>query len=1119
MKRLLLSSLVGFSLWQALVFADDTDIYLTPSSNPAAPHLMLMFDYRTDMTATYCSANGGNSCSNKLSAHPDLLAALEGIVGVGNAADNISAVMAVFQVVFAKFEGIFVGLMMPNNDNGGTILRGYCEFRTQDLNGDGDTSDRFTSLDETVVGRDLNGDGDSTDTGVTGVSETAVNEDLNCDGDTNDIFNGVDDGTGTFYFIESDINGAKSELVSILQSIPVGGSGSGYFHEVQPKETHYELYRYLNGGNVIYGDQTSNNFQGTATPDFDSRIMSGNGANKSYISPFSDPAVDYSCTKLYEVYATSGNEGGNVDRDLDANIAADMNATADDDFDGMLSYMSVNDLVDDTLASGTQSLKTWFIQMGTAATNTDDWANTAGTIDQYMNVGGNNVDLADIQATLEAVFIEALSVSSTFVSASVPVNVFNRIQTLDNFYIALFEARSTERWPGNVKKLKLLDTPDAFGNTDGDYDDIIDVNGLSAFNDKDGRIKFEALTFWTDFANLPAADPDNGEVAGRDGRTVSRGGAGQKIPGFISGGPGTSNGSGTRQLFVEPSSGSTLVALNADAATASALQTDLNAATQAQALALIKWARGQDVDDEDLDSNVTEARSWILGDAIHSRPLALNYGATSGYSISNPNIRLFMGTNDGFFHIFENTSTAAAESGKEVFAFMPRELLSNVSKLRSDSGANKHPYGVDGEPVAFVNDADNDGTIEPGDEVYVYVGLRRGGKSYYALDVSNPAASPTLRWKITKTTGGNFDELGYTFSTPRVVKVRYDNIERDVLIFGGGYDLQKDNPGAAGRVADTEGNAIYIVDASSGALIWKAAFGSSPATNTVNQHADMLFSIPSSVTTLDTDSNEVVDRLYVGDTGGNIWRIDLPEHSSTGTVNANHRRDNWTVTKFADVSDSLDPQDLRFFHAPDVVQTSDSVGQYDGVLIESGDRASPLETTDNNYLFFIKDRNTTSGNPPITVVDDINLADTTACVTGTEVGCSLLNYSNGWKIDLAGTGEKGLASPLAAAGKVFFTTYTPSSGVSSCEPSEGSGQLYIVNLKDGTAAYNNRSMDIGPGIPPAVTAIGDDTLIIPGSGIIDPFDTSGSTDKTKLIQTGGKSMFIIYWREEGIDSL
>ena len=43
--------------------------------------------------------------------------------------------------------------------------------------------------------------------------------------------------------------------------------------------------------------------------------------------------------------------------------------------------------------------------------------------------------------------------------------------------------------------------------------------------------------------------------------------------------------------------------------------------------------------------------------------------------------------------------------------------------------------------------------------------MRRGGKADYALDVTNPN-SPELMWILDKS--GDFSELGYTFSTPRV---------------------------------------------------------------------------------------------------------------------------------------------------------------------------------------------------------------------------------------------------------------------------------------------------------------------------------------------------------------
>ncbi|MCW8195245.1 hypothetical protein F6455_10645 [Proteobacteria bacterium 005FR1] len=1074
MKKLWLSGLVAFYVWQSLAYADDTDIYLRPASDPAAPHLMITFDYRNDMAAEFCSASGNNSCQNLLASEPELLAALEGIVGVGNKASNIHAVMAVFQVVFSKFEGIYVGLMGPNKHNGGTILRGFKEFQ------------------------------------------------------------------------EGDANGAKAELIGILKSLPVDGTGSGSFHEVSPKEMHYEFWRYLNGMPVALGWDTAGNFpDGIDTtvanhlkdpPDpyyVDSTVINKAGdssvSNDSYVSPFSNPNVNYACTKLYSVYATSGNSG-NDDGDLDAFISVDMSdglspPATDPNFDGMVRYLANNDLVNDSLADGKQSLKTWFIQMGSSATRTDDWARLMGTADQqnYMTVGGNNVSLADVQKALESAFIEALSVSTTFVSASVPVNVFNRIQTLDNFYIALFEASSTQRWPGNVKKLRLVDTDSP---ADGNYDDIVDTNGLSAFSDSDGRIRFEALTYWTDPATLPAADPDRGEIDGRDGRAVSRGGAGQKIPGFVTDDVGLATVAGARQVYVEPATapvnGSAVAfqEFDADSTTADELKDLLGAegATDADRVSaaekLIAWARGKDVDDEDGDGATSDTRPWILGDAIHSRPLALNYGATSGYSQENPNIRLFMGTNDGFFHIIEDTASDGSQSGKELFAFIPRESLDVIKPLRQNDGGSSHPYGVDGEPVALVADDDKDGTIESGEEVYVYVGMRRGGKSYYALDVSSPSATPTLKWKITKTSGGDFDELGYTFSTPRVVKVQYDGTPRDALIFAGGYDLKKDTDTGSGRDADDEGNAIYIVDARTGELIWKAKDGSGTNTNQVHYHGALDHSIPSAVATLDSNANGIVDRAYVGDTSGIVWRIDLPEGNDT-----NHRRDQWEINKFADVDDSLEAEDRRFFHPPDIVQTKDSSGQYDGILIESGDRASPLETTDVNYMFLFKDRNTQSGNPPTTIIDDDNLPDTTACVTGAETGCSLLDYSQGWKVELAGAGEKGLASPITVDGKVFFTSYQPANLLDSCQPREGTGHLYVVNLKDGTAAYGERYIQIGPGIPPQVTAIGDDTLIIPGTGILDPFDTSGSLERSKLLQTGGKSMYIIYWREPGVDDL
>ena len=134
----------------------------------------------------------------------------------------------------------------------------------------------------------------------------------------------------------------------------------------------------------------------------------------------------------------------------------------------------------------------------------------------------------ELVATLQEIFRQILSVSTTFVAASVPVNVFNRAEITDNVYIALFQVDEQARpyWVGNVKKLRLAGANDA--SADGV---LVDSTGTPAIA-ADGRIRFDALTDWTIPQALPPADANIGEVEGRDGRVVARGGAGQRHPGY-----------------------------------------------------------------------------------------------------------------------------------------------------------------------------------------------------------------------------------------------------------------------------------------------------------------------------------------------------------------------------------------------------------------------------------------------------------------------------------------------------------------------------------------------------------------------------------------------------------
>ncbi|HEX6929964.1 MAG TPA: PilC/PilY family type IV pilus protein, partial [Gammaproteobacteria bacterium] len=723
------------------------------------------------------------------------------------------------------------------------------------------------------------------------------------------------------------------------------------------------------------------------------------------------------------------------------------------------------------------------------------------TVKEYAVAGGTNNPLPltgdpeQLIDTLTDIFTEILSVSTTFVAASVPVNVFNRAESLDNVFIALFQAEEEPFWNGNLKKLKLKTIT---GDDGSDSLALVDANNQLAIASQDGRIKFDALTYWTEADMLPPPTPDTEEVALRDGRVIDRGAAGQQIPGFITSTVGLTNGAagteppdnGPRKVLYETTAGAVLQDLNADATVAAALKAKFGATvTDAQALDYITWLRG-------IDPVTDTRRPWLLGDPLHSRPLPINFGARGEYTEDNPLIYIAMASNDGYMHFFKNTEPSLdangdpVESGKEVWAFVPTDVMDTVPRLVANNpGDPKHPYTVDGAPSAYLDDANGDGTISSGENAYLYFGLRRGGRIYYALDISNPNA-PELAWKISNATAG-FEELGYTFSRPQVGMIDYDGDTIDdpepVVIFAGGYDLNKDRRGVSvtdAELNDSMGRAVYIVHAVTGDLVWKVTYGTTTGgSGSSYAHAGMVDSIPSDVTAVDTNGDQQIDRILVGDTGGKVWRID-----TFGD------RENWQATILANlgrhhVADSTN--DRRFFHRPDFVQAQEklesvilnpdgtettvtTIEKFDAVIIGSGDRPNPLDagyasgSQPVNWLYMIRDTRILPAKASPDPAYEVNDLDTTHATLGDITDPATGAATNdGWKLKLGITaGEKSLSSPLTLSNVVYFTTYLPNGFPDDegeadliCGPDEGAGALYAVNLLNGKAALNYNSTD------------------------------------------------------------
>jgi type IV pilus assembly protein PilY1 len=333
-------------------------------------------------------------------------------------------------------------------------------------------------------------------------------------------------------------------------------------------------------------------------------------------------------------------------------------------------------------------------------------------------------------------------------------------------------------------------------------------------------------------------------------------------------------------------------------------------------------------------------------------------------------------------------------------------------------------------------------------------------------------------WTIDK--NGDFSELGFTFSNPRVGLVRTLSGPRAAIMFAGGYDLNKDTRGAVGS-DDSEGNALYVVDAETGQLIWKARGGGGNSGGKVFVHSKLVDSIPSTLSIADTDGDGFTDRMIVGDTGGNIWRADIQGSDIA----------NWELTQLASLgrhsaSAAGVTTDRRFFHRPDIVQGKDSDGLFDAVVIGSGNRANPLDSggMTENYMYMIKDRHTVAGSGTDAGLQHGDLGDVTSNCLQSIAGCSI-DLASGWRMHMQEPGEKVLATPLTISGKVFFTSFLPQSGAgaTACAPSEGAGRLYAVALQDGTAVINYDTSDDDSDYPNQPTSVSDRSVELQSMGI------------------------------------
>ena len=823
---------------------------------------------------------------------------------------------------------------------------------------------------------------------------------------SNNTNNGCgDDGTaegGMVAFTMSDIDAGtnRADVINTVKNYSADGC-------TPLSETLYEAAKYFMGTAVDYGvNSRISPANGDDFPSVAASRQAGNSA--AYESP-----MDYSCQKNFIVYLTDGLPTSDNSADgkiialpgFSGTVAADCDGTGDGRcLDDLAEYLFESDL--QSSVTGTQNVTSYWIGFGPEVTG-------SALLQTAANRGGGQFYSADntvgLSAVLTNIVNEILTTNTTFTAPSVSVNAFNRTQTLADLYVSVFRPSLGYRWPGNVKRYAVQDG------------EIVDANGDPAVDPATGFFADSARSYWSGSA---------------DGSDVEAGGAAKRQP----------VNPATRNVYTNIDAGtSDLTAVNNRMLVANALITDAILGTGAVGLPLradvIEWARGRDVEDADLDTDVLEAR-MDLGDPLHAKPAVVIYGGTQASPDVDDSV-VYAPTNDGFLHAIDS------KTGDELWAFMPQDLLDNLLPLYLSTATATKQYALDADVRALKYDVDQNGIVEPsdGDKVLLFFGQRRGGSNYYAIDVTD-RNSPQHLW----TRGpAQLTGIGQSWSSPAIARVSINgasqNSQKLVLIFAGGYDDTQDN---YNYKTDTIGNSIYMVDALTGSLLWRASRAGADLNLSAMRH-----SIPSNVSVFDINDDTFADRMYVGDMGGLVFRFDIysgiPVSSLvTGGVIANLGA--YSLTAPAPLSDSR-----RLYNAPDVaLMKRRGKSTFFSIALGSGYRGHPLDDRTYDRFYAIRDyapfaKLTQAQYDAITPITDADLADITDDVTPT-----LADDVPGWKLELrlpgGWEGEKVLAESRTFNNSIFFPTYLPNqaAAANACTPAAGSNRVYVISAFDGS---------------------------------------------------------------------
>ncbi|HYC45016.1 MAG TPA: PilC/PilY family type IV pilus protein [Burkholderiales bacterium] len=520
---------------------------------------------------------------------------------------------------------------------------------------------------------------------------------------------------------------------------------------------------------------------------------------------------------------------------------------------------------------------------------------------------------------------------------------------------------------------------------------------------------------------------------------------------FIATYSGTTGASQGRQF--QPASATTATKLST--AQQALLNTPVSPPGTSDGAAVVRYLRGERTGEV---SGLYRARTHLLGDIINAQPIVVRPPearyADAGYAAfktakSTRRQIVLQGANDGMLHAFDagtakNGAVAGTPgTGAELWAYVPSLLLPALNNLSRKVGYTHKAY-VDATPV--VGDVDFNKTSAasgaPDWRTIAVGGLGKGGRGFYALDVSettaaNEAAVTTkVLWEFpnSATPAAVKANIGYSFGRPIITKTKAAGW---VVLVTSGMNNGTDSAG------DGRGY-LFVLDARTGALIRAIDTGAGTAADPAN-----LAHVAGYVESGEVDNT--VEYVYGGDIRGNVWRFDLTAASSAS----------WNVRKLAtlvDGSGAYQPVTTEPELAKIKVNGADKRFVYVGTGLLLGDKDIPGVSGANAW--------SSQTQSIYGLVDDLSAAPlvsplraslqqqtlTTNADGSRTATANTVDFATkrGWYLDFPAAGERVNNAPALGAGALVVVTNVPNS-----DPCTLGGSSYFNVLDYKTGGYRD----------------------------------------------------------------